>query len=181
MPELSVHATTLAGLFRIDLAVHADPRGSFRESFQAEKMRALGLPEFHPVQWNISVNAKAGTVRGIHAEPWDKYIHCIHGRAFAAIVDMRKDSATFGKHETFTLDQGQALFVPQGMGNSYQALEDNTIYGYLVNAHWKPGITYPAVHYADPDLAIAWPLPVSSELVSEKDQQNKNWREVFPV
>lgn len=139
---------------------------SSKQNLKHSVYRILGL------QWNISVNNKKGVLRGIHAEPWDKYVHCIHGQAFAAIVDMQKDSPTFGRHQTFMLDETKALFVPKGMGNSYQALSDNTIYGYLVNAHWSPDVPYSAVHYADPELSISWPLPVGSEDLSDKDRQN---------
>lgn len=172
MSELRVSQTTISGLYQIDLIVHGDARGSFREAFQQEKLEALGLPHLGPVQWNISVNNTKGALRGIHAEPWDKYIHCIHGKAFAAIVDLRQESPTFGTLETFELDETKALFVAQGLGNSYQALTDTTIYGYLVNAHWQPNIPYRAVHYADPEIAIPWPLPVGPNDISEKDSKN---------
>ena len=172
MNELRVTETELKGLYMIDLVLNGDSRGSFREAYQAEKLEALGLPKLGPVQWNISENHRRGTLRGIHAEPWDKYIHIIHGRAFVAFVDVRKDSPTFGQHKTFELDQTKAMYISQGFGNSYQTLEDDTIYGYLVNAHWKPGISYPSVHYADPELNIAWPLPVGEDDVSEKDKKN---------
>ncbi len=109
--ELRVTETKLKGLYVIDLIVHADARGSFREAFQAVKLEELGLPKLGPVQWNISDNTRPGIVRGIHAEPWDKFIHCISGQAFAAIVDLRPESETFGQHLTFNLDQSNALFV----------------------------------------------------------------------
>lgn len=179
MSNLRVTETELKGLYTIDLDVFADTRGSFREAYQAEKLEALGLPNLGAVQWNISENVRAGIVRGIHAESWDKYIHCISGRAFAAIVDIRPDSSTFGKHLTFELDQTKALFVSKGFGNAYQTLADNTVYGYLVNAHWQAGTKYPAINYADPDLKIQWPLPIGADDVSEKDRKNPTMREVF--
>ncbi len=180
MSDLHLTETSIKGLFHIDLVINADSRGSFREAYQAEKLEALGLPKLGPVQWNISENLRAGIVRGIHAEPWDKYIHVIAGKAFAVIVDMRPESDMFGKYLTFELDPTQALFVTKGLGNAYQALDANTIYGYLVNAHWQAGLKYPSVHYADPDLKITWPLPIGSDDVSEKDQKNPTLREAFP-
>jgi dTDP-4-dehydrorhamnose 3,5-epimerase len=178
--ELRIFESRLKGLWVVDLVINADSRGSFREAFQAVKLEALGVPHLGPAQWNISENFRRGIIRGIHAEPWDKYIHCIAGKVFAAIVDLRPRSPTFSQHETFELDQSKALFVSQGLGNAYQTLEDNTTYGYLVNAHWVPGIKYPAVHYADPDLNIQWPLQPGSDDVSEKDLKNPRLREVFP-
>lgn len=178
--ELRVTESDLKGLYLIDLVIHPDSRGSFREAYQAEKLEALGLPHLGPVQWNISENLRPGILRGIHAEPWDKYIHVVMGEVFAAIVDLRTDSSTFGKVRTFTLNQTNALFVSRGFGNAYQVLTAPCAYGYLVNAHWKPGTVYSSVHYADPDLQIKWPLPIDSDDVSEKDQHNPTLRQTFP-
>src|SRR5919112_4927667 len=71
---LGARETPIPGVVMYDLPVHGDNRGWFKENWQREKMIALGLPDFRPVQNNISFNEKAGTTRGIHAEPWDKFI-----------------------------------------------------------------------------------------------------------
>ncbi|HUR77451.1 MAG TPA: dTDP-4-dehydrorhamnose 3,5-epimerase family protein [Acidimicrobiales bacterium] len=168
MSELRVRPCAIAGLYEISLVVNRDARGSFREVFQAEKLEALGLPALGPVQWNISTNDKRGTLRGIHAEPWDKYIHVLTGSAFAAIVDLRPESPTFKQHEEFTLTPDNAIFVARGLGNSYQTLADDCLYGYLVNQHWSPDGMYSLVSYRDPELAIPW--PISPAIVSEKDE-----------
>ena len=181
MPERKVQQTELAGLYTVEIVINADSRGSFREAYQEQKLEALGLPKLGPVQWNISENLRAGIVRGIHAEPWDKYIHVIQGRAFSAIVDLRPDSTTFGYHKTFELTPNTALFVSKGFGNAYQALEANTIYAYLVNAHWTMGTTYPSVRFDDPDLQIAWPMQPGPDDVSEKDRKNPTLRQAFPA
>lgn len=179
MSELRVTESDLKGLYEIDLVLNADSRGSFREAFQAAKLEALGLPHLGPVQWNISENARAGIIRGIHAEPWDKYIHIPSGSVFAAIVDLRPDSATFGQHRTFTLNHSNAIFISRGLGNAFQALEP-AVYCYLVNAHWQAGLQYPSVVWNDLDLAITWPLQPGPDDLSEKDQQNPTLRQAFP-
>jgi dTDP-4-dehydrorhamnose 3,5-epimerase len=178
--ELKVRETDLAGLYEVDLVVNVDDRGSFREVFQAEKLEKLGLPALGPVQWNISENNERGTLRGIHAEPWDKYVHMIAGEAFAAIVDLRPESPTFGRVCTFTLTQRNALFISGGLGNSYQVTSDGGTYGYLVNEHWSPDAKYTLVNYADPELAIAWPLDPGPTGVSEKDHGHPTLAELFP-
>ena len=71
------------------LGVHGDNRGWFKESYQRAKLEELGLPRLEVVQNNVSYNAEVGVTRGIHAEPWDKYISPAFGRVFAAIVDLR--------------------------------------------------------------------------------------------
>ena len=69
--ELKITETNIPGLLVFDLPVHGDNRGWFKENWQRAKMTALGLPDFGPVQNNISFNATKGVTRGIHAEPWD--------------------------------------------------------------------------------------------------------------
>ena len=176
---MTVTPTLIDGLFVIDLDRFDDTRGSFREAFQQEKLAALGLPALNPVQWNIAENSRRGIVRGIHAEPWDKYIHVLAGEIFAAIVDLRRDSPTFAAVETFTLDRSRALYVAQGLGNAYQVLSDGAFYGYLVNAHWRASEPYLAIAWNDPHLAIRWPLPVSHADLSAKDRALPTLRDVF--
>jgi dTDP-4-dehydrorhamnose 3,5-epimerase-like enzyme len=178
--ELAVEPTSVEGLLRVRLPVHGDRRGWFKESWQAAKLEALGLPRLHVVQNNISYNAEAGVVRGIHAEPWNKYISPAHGRVFAAIVDLREGEG-FGRVETFELGVGDAVYVPRGCGNSYLALEPHTVYSYLVDAHWQPGLSYPAVDLFDDDLAIDWPMDRASMTVSDKDRANPPLSAVTPV
>lgn len=174
---MTVTELTIRGLFTIELDVFDDERGSFREAWQAEKMITLGLPEFHPVQQNIS-ESKEGVLRGIHAEPWNKLAQMAHGTAFGAYVDLREDSPTFGIVETVILDRKIAVFIPKGLGNSYQVLSPTGVYVYLVDAHWQAGTTYSAIAFNDPDLAIDW--PIRPEIVSEKDAQNKTIRDHYP-
>jgi dTDP-4-dehydrorhamnose 3,5-epimerase-like enzyme len=177
---VKVETTGIDGLLRIALDVHGDSRGWFKESWQAAKLAELGLPRLDVVQNNVSYNADAGVVRGIHAEPWNKYISPAHGRVFAAIVDLREGDG-FGRLETFELGVGDAIHVPKGCGNSYLALEPHTVYSYLVDAHWQPGLTYPAVDLFDEQLAIDWPMSRERMTVSDKDLRNPPLSEVTPV
>ena len=95
MADLGVRTTDIPGLLIIDLVVHGDSRGWFKENWQRAKMTALGLPDFGPVQNNMSYNTDVGVTRGLHAEPWDKLVSIAHGRVFAAWVDLR-EGASFG-------------------------------------------------------------------------------------
>lgn len=152
-----------------------DERGNFREVYHAERMAPLGLEGFTPVQQNVSVNRR-GALRGIHAEPWNKFIHLASGEAFSAIVDLQPGSPTFAAVQTFTLTPEVALYVPRGFGNSFQALSDTAVYIYLVDAHWHAGLEYPAVALDDPDLAIPWPITGNEMILSEKDRHNSPLR-----
>jgi len=181
MSELKVNKTNIPGLLHVDLEVHGDDRGWFKENYQAEKLTDQGFPEdFTAVQNNISFNAERGVTRGIHAEPWNKYISIGYGAVFAAIVDLRPGE-TFGKPETFTLTPESGLYVPAGCGNSFQTLEPNTVYTYLVDAHWSPEAEYTMVNLNDEELAIQWPIPLEEAVVSDKDRAHPPLSEVTPM
>lgn len=177
---LQVSATPIPGLMVIDLPVHGDNRGWFKENWQREKMVAAGLPDFDPVQNNVSFNEAAGTTRGIHAEPWDKYVSVVTGRIFGAWVDLRA-GPTFGTVFTAEIDASRAIFVPSGVGNAFQTLEPKTGYIYLVNDHWTPDAEYAAVNLADETLAIGWPIALDDAELSAKDRAHPRLDDVSPV
>lgn len=180
MADLAVETTPIPGLLVVRMPVHGDARGWFKENWQREKMVALGLPDFGPVQNNISFNASRGATRGIHTEPWDKFVSLATGRIFGAWVDMR-EGPSFGTTFSIEVDPSVAVFVPRGVGNSYQALEDGTAYTYLVNDHWRPGVSYPALHLGDEAAAIPWPIPLDEAEISEKDHGNPRLGDVVPM
>lgn len=179
---LAAETTNIPGMLVLDLPVHGDSRGWFKENWQREKMLALGLPDMGPVQNNISFNDDAGVTRGIHAEPWDKFISVACGRVFGAWVDLRP-GASFGEVYTCELDPSRAIYVPRGVGNSYQALEDGTAYTYLVNAHWSAELksTYTFVNLADPALGIEWPIPLAECELSEADRRHPVLADALPM
>lgn len=183
MPKsLTVHTTDIPGLLVIDLPQHGDNRGWFKENWQREKMVAAGLPDFGPVQNNISFNAGAGTTRGIHAEPWDKYVSVATGRIFGAWVDLRAGDS-FGATVTVELGPGTAVFVPRGVGNSFQTLEDNTAYTYLVNDHWSADAVdgYKFLNLADETVAVPWPISLEKAELSDKDRAHPRLADVEPL
>lgn len=180
--ELKIETTNIPGLLILDLTVNGDSRGWFKENWQKEKMMKLGLPEFEPIQNNISFNAEIGVTRGIHAEPWDKFISVGSGRVFGAWVDLR-EGETFGSVFTAELDPTKAIFVPRGVGNSFQALENNTVYSYLVNEHWSAEAQsqYTFLNLADETVDIKWPIPLDQALLSDKDKIHSSLSNVIPM
>ena len=181
MTDLLVETTPIEGLLVVRLPVHGDNRGWFKENWQREKMVALGLPDFGPVQQNVSFNDEAGVTRGIHAEPWDKLVSVATGRVFGAWVDLR-DGPGLGSAYTRELGPDTAVFVPRGVGNGYQTLEPRTAYSYLVNAHWSARARdrYTFVNLADEALGIAWPLPVDAAKLSTADREHPALAAVEP-
>lgn len=170
----------LPGLWCIDIEVHDDterPYASFREVFNEHDAEFWGLPEFEPVQWNISESTK-GTIRGFHAEPWEKFIHVSFGRVFAAIVDIRPNSMTFGMSWTGILDKTKAIFVTRGLANGFQVLSDTAVYCYLVNDHWRSTDRYMSLRWDDPTIDIQWPI-LDKVYLSDKDKMNPTFTELI--
>lgn len=179
--QLAVRAIPeIPGMFVVDLVLHGDERGWFKENYQREKMEALGLPHFEAIQNNFSYNAHRGATRGLHAEPWEKYISMAHGKVFGAWVDLRKGDS-FGNTFSIEITPEVAVFVPRGVANGYQAVEDNVTYTYLVNDHWSPEAKYAAVHLYDPALNIQWPISEDQATLSEKDKNNPLLAGVQPM
>ena len=179
---LTATETPIPGVVLYELPVHGDNRGWFKENWQRGKMLALGLPDFTPVQNNISFNELAGTTRGIHAEPWDKFISVATGKIFGAWVDLR-EGPSFGTVFTAEMDPSHAIFIPRGVGNAFQTLEDTTAYTYLVNDHWSADAQgqYTFLNLADETAAIAWPIPLEQAELSDKDKAHPRLAEVTPM
>ncbi|NIK54910.1 dTDP-4-dehydrorhamnose 3,5-epimerase family protein [Kribbella shirazensis] len=148
---MKARPTTIAGVLRVELEVKPNDGGWFKENFHRAKLAELGLDV---VQHNVAYFEEAGVLRGIHAEPWDKYLSPTSGRVLAAVVELR-DNAAFVRVETFELGTSDALYVPRGVGNSFCTLTPHTTYNLLVNEHWSPERI--AVDPFDPELAIEWP------------------------
>lgn len=178
--QLAVRETAIAGMFEVDLVLYGDSRGWFKENYQKAKLEALGLPKLEVVQNNFSYNQQKGATRGLHAEPWEKFISLANGRVFGAWVDLRKGE-NFGKVFTAEITPEKAFFVPRGVANGYQTLEDDITYTYLVNAHWSPDAQYAAVNLFDPELGIDWPISQDQAIVSEKDANNPLLKDVTPM
>ena len=182
MPELAVRPTAIPGLLVIELDLRTDTRGWFKENWQRAKMTALGVPDFGPVQNNVSFNTTAGATRGIHAEPWDKLVSVATGEIFGAWVDLRPGRG-FGAVVTVRMGPETAVYVPRGVGNAFQTLVDGTAYSYLVNDHWSAAArdSYTFLNLADETVAISWPIPLERAELSEADRNHPRLADVSPM
>lgn len=180
MNQLAVTETNIPGFFVVDLVVHGDNRGWFKENYQKEKMEALGLPSFEVVQNNFSFNEEVGVTRGLHAEPWEKYISVANGSVFGAWVDLRK-GPSFGQTLSLEITPEKAVYVPRGVANGYQTLSKNITYTYLVNEHWSPEAKYTFVNLFDPTIGINWPISQDKAIISDKDAQHPLLNDVSPM
>ena len=178
MDHKFIKTTSILGLLVLERPIVSDERGFFKEIFHLDELEeALGY-EFKPVQANHS-KSLTGVLRGLHAENWNKLVYPLSGKVFVAIADIRPESETFAKVETFTLDDSNrhALFIPKGLANSFCVLEGTVNYLYLVDAYYDGSDTR-AVAFDDPDLNIPW--PIENPIISERDRENPRLRDLFP-
>jgi dTDP-4-dehydrorhamnose 3,5-epimerase len=168
------HETTLKDAMLIEPEKRGDDRGFFARSYCAREFAAKGLT-MNFVQQNMSVSAKAGTLRGMHFQraphAEDKLIRCLRGAIVDIIVDLRPDSPTFKKWQAFELNQKNhhMLLVPKGFGHGFQTLTDEVEVTYLVSAFYEQSAEG-GVRWNDPAFGISWPLEPT--VMSDKD---KSW------
>lgn len=174
-----IKQTSLKGLLILERPTFPDERGFFKEVFHMDELeQALGF-EFKPIQWNHS-SSKPKVLRGQHAENWNKLIYPITGQAFAAVLDIREESETFGKLETFNFDQDHrfAIFIPKGFANSFCVTGDEDVnYLYLVDSYYD-GSDMKAIAWDDPDVGVNW--PIKGPIISNRDKNNPKLRDLFP-
>jgi dTDP-4-dehydrorhamnose 3,5-epimerase len=172
--ELAVETTAIDGLRLITMKQVTDERGTVREFYRESAFVDAGLPSLGPwVQVNVT-ETREGGLRGMHGEQMHKLVAVAAGRAFGAYVDARPDSPSFGTVHTVELVPGRQVLVPPGVCNGFQALTDPVQYVYCFDTEWTPGMGGVAVSPLDPELAIAWPLPVDPDdpaQVSVKDRE----------
>lgn len=182
-PNFVTQKTDIEGLWTVSFKVFEDDRGSVMEFYRQSDFEAAGLPSMDTrLQVNAPLTIK-GAVRGIHAEFAHKLVSVATGQVFAVIVDLRKDSPTAGKWQSFSLCRGQGLFVSSGLGNSFQSTsEEPSIYMYYFEKEWSPTMPGLACNPLDPDLAIDWPIKDGQGMIlSEKDRSNPILKEVLAI
>ncbi len=166
------HKTSLPGLFVIDMQPFVDDRGLFARTFCAREFSERGL-ETHYVQCNHSSTKSKGTIRGMHYQNPPhaevKLIRCTSGAVWDVVIDVRAGSPTFLQHVGVELSaiNGKMMYIPKGFAHGFQTLSDEAQLAYQHSSYYYPDAES-GLHYADPALNIAWPLPVSR--ISEKDK-----------
>lgn len=165
--------SNIEGLKVISAKTATDDRGTVRELFRGS-VYSEALPKEVTGWKQINLTrTKKGAVRGLHGEAMNKLVTVAYGSVFGAYVDTRPDSKTFGAVQTVHITPGVQVFVPQGVCNGFQALED-TEYLYFFDNEWAPGMPGTALCPLDPELDIKWPIDVDiNDLnqISEKDSK----------
>jgi len=168
----------LAGVWAFERRIFPDKRGFFREAYRLDEVAAAVNRPLQFVQMNHSRSSR-DTLRGLHAENWDKLVYVSAGEVFTALADVRPDSPTFGQVETFRLgvEPSLTVFIPAGVAHGYCVVSDAADYIYQVTAYYD-GSDRTAIAWNDPDLAVPW--PVREPILSERDLQAPRLRELFP-
>ena len=189
--------TGLDGVYLIEVEEKEDKRGFFARLHCEEEFREKAGVEFHPVQCSLSYNRKKGTLRGLHFQrkPKEerKLVICISGAIFDVVVDIRRNSTTFGRWQAFLLSPDEykrkdwfellskryegmdkvyfppprsELFIPRGFAHGFITLEDETQILYMIDEFFSPEHSS-GIRWNSPELGIIWPL--GPEIISEKD------------
>ncbi|HWQ60156.1 MAG TPA: dTDP-4-dehydrorhamnose 3,5-epimerase [Candidatus Fimivivens sp.] len=169
---MNVIETDIPGVLIIEPDVFSDERGYFKETYSAERYKALGWPDF--VQDNISLSKEVGTLRGLHYQiaPFSqgKLVQAIKGEVFDVAVDIRRGSPTFGKHVAVTLSEEnhRQFYIPEGFAHAMLTTRPDTIFSYkCTNVYSKENER--GILWSDPALGIDWPIR-EGLAVSDKDK-----------
>lgn len=174
---MEVKKTKINGVFLIKPQVFKDNRGHFFESFNSKKFNeATGL-DVQFVQDNQSLSSK-NVLRGLHFQhpPFAqaKLVSVIKGEVLDVVVDIRKESDTFGEYiaENLNEENHHQLFIPEGMAHGFLTLKDDTIFSYKCSNYYDKG-SEDGIIWNDSNLKIDW--KIKNPLVSEKDQLAQNF------
>jgi dTDP-4-dehydrorhamnose 3,5-epimerase len=179
-----VESTPIKGLYLITEKQVIEQRGAIREAYRKSSFSDMQVDQIGPwMQINVT-ETKKGAIRGIHAENMNKLVGVVSGEGFGAYVDLREDSPTKGVVFTTTLTKGKQVFVPKGVGNSFQSVSDEpTQYLYCFDEEWVPEMKNSSITPFDPELNIEWPIavdPQNRDLVSEKDFTAPLLKDILP-
>lgn len=180
----SIYKTNFDGLYYISIKKHQDDRGFYSEITRIPQLNQILEKPFEIKQVNHSFSLPK-VIRGIHAENWNKLVTVTSGSAICNLVDLRPDSDTFGQYQTFHLGPDYlygCLFISKGIGNSMYIPDEKTDYIYFVDALYqdRDQANDKSINLFDPDINISWPVPKDQMIISQRDQNCANLRQLFP-
>ena len=157
--------TKLKGLFVVKTKVFKDNRGWLKEEFK-KKLVSRSLV------FSVVSNSRKNVLRGLHMQtknPQDKFLSVVKGKVLDVVVDLRKNSKTYGKHFKIILSEknGKHLFVPRGFAHGILGLDKENILHYACSDYRNPKSEI-AIQWNDPDLKINW--GIKKPIISKKDR-----------
>lgn len=178
--EYKFISTEIEGVYIIKPFYISDERGFIKKSFEKNIFKNNGI-EFEPIE-EMETTSKKNVIRGLHfqiKEPQAKLVRCVRGKMLDVIVDIRKDSKTFGKKLSVILSQEnkKMLYIPRGFAHGCRILEDNTTFYYLSDNRYYPEFDS-GIKWNDEELNIDWQLDkYDNIIISEKDRNLQTFKE----
>lgn len=167
-------------VFLLEPKTYTDERGAFVETFNSALCEILDVSPEHFVQDNMSIST-FGVIRGLHYQsipPMGKLVRVAHGRGMDVVVDIRKDSSTYGEYAAFELSgkNNRMVWVPPGYAHGFVSLTEHTILCYKTTALYnKAGEG--SINPLDKTLNIDWTIPSYHMILSEKDKNAQSFAE----
>ncbi|MAD74898.1 MAG: dTDP-4-dehydrorhamnose 3,5-epimerase [Rheinheimera sp.] len=172
---MKISKLALTGALLLEHKAYSDERGYFAETYRQQQLDDAAGYSVRFIQDNEAVS-QLGVLRGLHYQkpPFaqSKLVRVLQGAILDVIVDIRHGSPTFGQALATPLsaDTLQQLFIPRGFAHGYLTLTSHALLQYKVDNYYSPADDC-GLHYADPTLAISWPIQPSQLRLSAKDQQ----------
>lgn len=168
---MDVSTTELPGVLLLEPDVYTDDRGSFMEVWNARDYGHCGV-EVAFVQDNLS-RSREGVLRGLHFQnprPQAKLISVLRGAVYDVVVDVRRESETFGQWEgrTLSAENAHQLYVPEGYAHGFVVTSGDALFQYKCTDFYHPEADR-TVRWDDPQLGIDW--PVEDPILSDKDAE----------
>ena len=182
MGKIKVTTCDIEGLYVIEPTVFPDSRGYFMETYNYNDFKEAGLDMVF-VQDNQSMSVR-GVLRGLHFQkqfPQGKLVRVVRGKVFDVAVDLRADSATYGKWFGVELsaENKKQFYISPGFAHGFLVLSDEAEFVYKCTDFYHPG-DEGGVAWNDPDIGVEWPLGDGvSLIISDKDQKWKGLKETF--
>ena len=175
---MNINKAPLDGVLTVEPKVFSDQRGIFYEVYSAEKYEEHGIPA-HFVQDNHSISVK-GVLRGLHYQinPGQaKLVRVTRGEVFDVVLDIRKNSPTYGKWWSLYLSEKNMLqlYVPLGFAHGFCVVSESVEFLYKCSDYYSPE-NERGIMWNDPDLAIDW--PIENPIISEKDNMYPRFSEI---
>ena len=183
--KLDIQPLAIPDVKLIKTTRFGDARGYFAETYARPAFVEHGLAHDF-IQDNQSSSAMAGAVRGLHFQqpPFAqaKLVRVLSGRILDVAVDLRQSSPSYGRHVAVELsdESGDQLLIPAGFAHGFCTLEPNCVVFYKVDAVYSAAHDR-GVNWADPKLAIEWPVAAERAVLSDKDRKQPMLEDLAPV
>lgn len=180
---MKVTESKLKGCFIIEPQIFEDGRGQFFESYNKQQFEETIGQKVDFVQDNQSIS-KRGVLRGLHFQEYPnaqaKLVRVIRGEVLDVIVDIRKESATFGNHFKLKLsgNNQKMIFIPKGMAHGFITLSDEAIFAYKCDAYYDKA-SENGILYNDATLQIDWEFPENEIILSDKDHELSSFKSLL--